>query len=357
VPEVPKNNIILALALYIALLLVSCGAPPQEKSAPAEQRFSQEHVSGLFSLMLQTSRKEITAAGDIELVLEAAAPENTGVEFQEFAAALGDFTLRDKQFSTPRLTSSGKTALIVHRAVYLLEPYLPGTYSIPAISVTFRDRESGRELSLLRTETLEIPVRSLLDANAETTDIRDISPPLSLGPERVFQLTPLGLALIFAALAAVISLFLQKKKKKRVIAPVVLPPDEVALQELEELERDDLLGRGEVQVFHERISAILRRYIENRFGLKAPERTTEEFLTELSRSQSTAGALLGSHKTVLTDFLTQCDLVKFARYEPDRTASERTVEICRKFVEKTRARVRSEDEKERTEEGKNLQEK
>ncbi len=326
----------LALALYIALLPVSCSGPPAEKPILPEQEFSQEHVSGAYSLMLQTSEKETTTAGEIELVLEAAAPENSAVQFPEFGAALGDFTLRDKKITPPRLTGSGETARVAHRAEFLLEPYLPGIYTIPAMSVTFRNAESGREAALLRTESIEIPVRSLLDPEAETSDIRDISPPLSLGPERIFQLTPLGLALIFAALAAGIYLFLQKKKKGEIVAPVVLPPDQVALHELAELERDNLLARGEVQLFHERISGILRRYIENRFGLKAPERTTEEFLSELSRSRSTAGELLGSHKAVLADFLTQCDLVKFARYEPDRAASEKTIEICREFVEKTK---------------------
>lgn len=335
IPEVPKVNIILAPALYLVLLLFSCSAP-EKISAPAEEGFSQEHVSGSFSLLLQTSSMETTAAGEIKLVLEAKSPENTTVEFQEFGVSMGDFTLRGKQFSTPRLTGSGNTARILYRATYSLEPYLPGTYTIPAMTVIFRYAENDREAELIRTEAMEIPVRSLLDPDAETTDIRDISQPLSLGPDKVFQLTLLGLALLGTTLAAGIYLFWQKKKKERIVAPVALPPDQIALRELEKLEHDNLLARGEIQFFHERLSGILRCYIENRFGLKAPERTTEEFLNELSRAPSSPSRLLGNHKSVLANFLTQCDLVKFARYEPSMAASEKRLDICRKFIEKTR---------------------
>ncbi len=92
---------------------------------------------------------------------------------------------------------------------------------------------------------------------------------------------------------------------------------------------------GEVKLFHLKISDILRHYIENRFGFKAPERTTEEFLTELSMARPEKNSLLGSHKTLLADFLTHCDLVKFAKHEPTITESEKTVAICREFIEKT----------------------
>ena len=47
-------------------------------------------------------------------------------------------------------------------------------------------------------------------------------------------------------------------------------------------------------------------------------------------------ALLNNHKTLLADFLSQCDLVKFAKFEPSLTESEKTVVLCREFVEKTK---------------------
>ena len=42
-------------------------------------------------------------------------------------------------------------------------------------------------------------------------------------------------------------------------------------------------NKGRIKEFYERISNILRHYIEHRFDLHAPERTTEEFLYELNQ--------------------------------------------------------------------------
>ena len=55
-----------------------------------------------------------------------------------------------------------------------------------------------------------------------------------------------------------------------------------------------------------------RAYLEERFNFRAPERTTEEFLRELSGTD----LLLPEQKESLGDFLASCDLVKFAKYEP-----------------------------------------
>lgn len=122
-------------------------------------------------------------------------------------------------------------------------------------------------------------------------------------------------------------------------AEVQVRPEETALLALENLLAEDLLATGQIKLFHLRISDILRRYIENRFGLKAPDRTTEEFLTELSQSNSSGQTLLGIHKNLLKEFLTQCDLVKFAKHKPTVAESEKTVVICREFIEKTGEKV------------------
>ena len=52
--------------------------------------------------------------------------------------------------------------------------------------------------------------------------------------------------------------------------------------------------------------------MEERFNFRAPERTTEEFLNDLQRTDR----LTRDQKDSLGQFLTNCDLVKFAKYEP-----------------------------------------
>jgi hypothetical protein len=60
------------------------------------------------------------------------------------------------------------------------------------------------------------------------------------------------------------------------------------------------------------VSDTVRFYLEERFEFRAPERTTEEFLHELRGTN----LLLPDQKESLGEFLQQCDLVKFAKYEP-----------------------------------------
>jgi hypothetical protein len=61
-----------------------------------------------------------------------------------------------------------------------------------------------------------------------------------------------------------------------------------------------------------RVSDALRWYLEVQLTLRAPERTTEEFLNELQ----TSPRLTAAQKAALAAFLESCDLVKFARHEP-----------------------------------------
>ena len=57
------------------------------------------------------------------------------------------------------------------------------------------------------------------------------------------------------------------------------------------------------------LHAIVRTYIERRFAVTATHQTTEEFLHDLLESPESA---LLRHRVLLSEFLHQCDLVKFA---------------------------------------------
>ena len=326
-----------ALALcFFTLLLTACNQGSVPKGpAPADQGLSHSYVQDLLTLTLHTSKNTITVAGQLELVLEAVVPENVEVEFPAYSAGLGDFTLKDTRVHTPRLHGSGDNIRVSHRVTYILEPYLPGPYVIPIMTVKFRDKNKDTEINTITTEEIQVPVLSVLGPDA-VPEIKDIKPPLSLPRNTALQLLVLAVLLLLGLAAAAGLLYWKKAGAKKSPAGVQLRAEEIALQELDQLLAEKLLARGETKLFHLRISDILRRYIENRFGLKAPERTTEEFLFEVSQAKFAAKTLLGVHKALLAAFLTQCDLVKFARHEPTMAESDKTVALCREFIEKTR---------------------
>src|SRR5208282_6697453 len=69
---------------------------------------------------------------------------------------------------------------------------------------------------------------------------------------------------------------------------------------------------SEPKPFSTAVSGAIRAYLEERFDFHAPDRTTEEFLHELQGTN----LLTTEQKLSLGDFLVNCDLIKFAKYEP-----------------------------------------
>src|ERR1043166_4566829 len=124
-----------------------------------------------------------------------------------------------------------------------------------------------------------------------------------------------------------IAWWLWRRKKPTVATETVPPPTplEVALAALEQLRAQSL----PVELFYTRLSDIVRHYIDGQFGLRAPERTTEEFLAE--------STLPGASMALLSTFLQESDLVKFARLRPGRDDMERAFDAAEKFVRETQA--------------------
>jgi hypothetical protein len=112
---------------------------------------------------------------------------------------------------------------------------------------------------------------------------------------------------VLVALLAWLVIALTRRRQQAALEPPV-PPHVRARQQLDAALR--LIGQP--REFSFALSLALRTYLEERFRLRAPERTTEEFLRELELT----AALLPDQKTALGGFLEQSDLVKFARYEP-----------------------------------------
>ncbi len=158
-----------------------------------------------------------------------------------------------------------------------------------------------------------------------TNDIRGIRPPVHVPPGWAWVLWVLGALALLAALTALV-LWLVNRRNRRPPPPVI-PPHERARRRL----ADALALIGEPKLFCIAVSETVRVYLEERFELRAPERTTEEFLAELQSS----AVLNGGQKLSLGDFLARCDLVKFAKYEPTLAELEDLHGAALRLVEET----------------------
>lgn len=143
--------------------------------------------------------------------------------------------------------------------------------------------------------------------SASLQDIRDIKPPVEIptGWEWVWWVV-----LAAVLIGALFALWKWWQKAQQAAMPVTppLPAHVRAKLKLQEA----LTVIGQPKPFVILVSDTARIYLEERFEFHAPERTTEEFLHELQRTD----LLTRDQKDSLGEFLQQCDLVKFARYEP-----------------------------------------
>lgn len=219
-----------------------------------------------------------------------------------------------------------------------------GTFTLPPLTVSLRGAPGVDEPVSVTFEGPQITVPSVLAAlppeDVKPLAGRDVLPlPLRAGDEPGFPWLPVGAALaVLALLATAIALLLKRRAAVEPATPPPPPPaHERALRALDALLSRHLPEQGAVEPYFVELSEILRRYIEDRFGLRAPERTTEEFLAELRNSDAGRRALEAAQRDVLRGFLERADLVKFARDEPDLDVCAQAAGAARDFVRGTAA--------------------
>ena len=168
-------------------------------------------------------------------------------------------------------------------------------------------------------------VSSTATAVGATNDIRSAKPPVEI-PVAWAWVWWVLLALLL--LSAVLYGWRRWRRKRQELPPViVVPPHVRARERLEQA----LRYLSEPNRFCTQVADTIRVYLEERFHLRAPERTTEEFLVELQTSQH----LTRDQKQTLGEFLQSCDLVKFARFEPTEEVLRQLHEAALRLVHET----------------------
>ncbi|MCP5112736.1 MAG: DUF4381 family protein [bacterium] len=297
--------------------LTACSSTAPEQAAYEVQHTYEEAPA---RLTLKVSRQQISVADRLDIRLEAEVPEGAEVTFPDLSGKLGEFTVLGSTDADPRLLDDNR---VVEARNYQLEPFLAGEYELPAIEVQIGDDTT------IATEPVTIQVASVIPDAEGQPEIKEIAPPVELPGLAGWIWFLMGAG---ATALAVAAYFLWRRRKRREAATPAEPPHQIALRELRELLDENLIEKGQAKLFYLRVSNILRHYIEDRFGLHAPERTTEEFLDDLGH----ADALDARQKELLKNLLTHCDMVKFAEHQPNRAEVDDTVNACAQFIAETR---------------------
>ena len=131
-----------------------------------------------------------------------------------------------------------------------------------------------------------------------------------------------------AGLLAILAVVALRRRKRRPIEPRRQTPEEIAQAALALLLAENLPARGLVKEFYLRLTGIVRQYVEDTTGIRAPEQTTEEFLRDM-RSRA---AFPPERSVRLAEFLEAADLIKYAGQQPEEGQIDQAIARAHEFV-------------------------
>lgn len=313
------------------------------------------------SVTTSTDRRVIAIGDTVSLNLDLT--WESGVEPRPVATRenLGDFIVRDIRQGPVRPAEGGFT----RRTSVLLTIFEVGEHTVPSIPILFKgdDGEAGR----IETEPVDIMVESMLAG--DSTEVRDIKPPLSV-KKRWKEIILSYALLIGLASAAAASVLVSVKKKSELevlarkiwlrvkrpilafvawlltliglkekpepetydieVAEPVIDPVEAAYEELARIEALGLIEKGLIDDLYTLVSEVLRRYMERKYGVLAMELPTSYILKAIA-ARGVMSAIYGEVREVLEE----CDLVKFATYIPPDESVASVIERAREIVRAT----------------------
>lgn len=349
--HIPAAMILLAVLAAVLLLVAGCGKKETphntlKKAGKTDTGIHKTWERGPIKCIIDIDKSEITIADRLHLTITVITDDDYSVKLPEPGKKLSDFGIVDFHTSMPELTKNGRKKIT---RTYVLEPFLSGDYVIPEMTIHFwKTGEDEKKAHKLETEKIIIHVKSVLPKKLKSLKIADISPPEQM-PEKIspWVWIWIGAGAAVILLCCGIGFIIYRRRHAAVInVELLVPAHERAISALEKLVSKNLIEKGEIKAFYHEISDILRRYIENRFGLNAPEQTTKEFLAGLNQNADFPVKFRG----LLKDFLTHCDMVKFAAFMPSEKNIQDTFGSCRTFIWETRGQQETRDRKQETKE-------
>lgn len=216
---------------------------------------------------------------------------------------------------------------------YLVTSFDSGFYQVDPV---FVEAKSADGLKRFFSDYARLEVRKYRVAPADTTArIYDIIEPYK-APLTAAEILPWALATIaLAVLAWALMTFIKKRRKPGSGTPEILNPDPahvIAFRELEKLMVEQLWQTGQFKLYYTRLTEILRQYLENRYNVYSLELTTPETLHALLKT----GFRKNDNYERLRTVLTAADLVKFAKYVPDKDENEVHFSKAWEFVDGTK---------------------
>ncbi len=331
---------VLIVRLVMLVMIGACGARttesgPEPLPDPPKDALTKPLESGPVKVTERVwpAKPNLGEPIYVRLDIETAAGTSVTAPFQEAGdARLGRFKVEAFAHDEQRNADGSQH----QRQVFTLSAASSGKHRIPPLRFELVDARAdhagsaaGKPQELLTDEVaLEVaPVKT-----------EAIGAELKRGPGKLDPDVggpPWMLILLGASAVAVLGaggVLLLRARKVRAQVAARRSAYEEAVAKLGKLEQRGAPDPATTDAWFVELSAIVRDYLEQRYEIRAPELTTEEFLQVASRDPN----LKTDHRALLSTFLALADRVKFAGYLPESAESLASLEVARRFVEDTR---------------------
>lgn len=299
---------------------------PQTKSIQVESRVEKEDVK----LIVSASPASPSLSEIVELNIRVEYVPGLEIEPITFGGSVGDFAVKsfhqNRQTGASNESDSQPNQGLVVTYQYKLEPLLSGRHLIRSIPVAITDnRKSPPTRMIIQSEPLELTITSVVDENKIALEnVVPMHEPID--PRAPTAIWIMG-GVVGSALGLLLLLWFVLHRRSAI--EVVLSPKESAQRELEILLAESLPQRGQVKEFYLRLTNIVRVYLEQTTGVRAPELTTEEFLVDMNRS----GRFGIQTEQGLKEFLEAADMVKYAGMRPASQGINEALGRAREFIQ------------------------
>jgi hypothetical protein len=295
-------------------------------AAPAPLRAPDSGGSPV-TLEVSADRSSVTVGDPVTLTFRLRHAKDVRIVTFDADRALAALEVLDQKEGTPRVLDDGR---IEEMRTVTVAAYETGSKELAPVRVIYKDA-AGKEGSVA-ARRIPITVTSVLTEGQN--EPADLKKPAEM-PERALWPWMLLLALLAAALVAF--LWWRRRRRRRPVGEAALPAapprpaHEIAYAELQRLLSTNLLEKGAVKEFYIELAEIIRRYLGSRYGIDTLDRTSSEILESLRLTRAPVKAM-----AMISEFLSACDLVKFAKHLPDRDETRRTVESAYRLVDETK---------------------
>jgi hypothetical protein len=311
--------------VVIGLLAVGCSNGNGKRTSDADSTpiVHEEQVSkGPVSVTLTATPGRVFLNREVLVSLRATTPPTVKVVFPPIGDRLQGF-LEEGHFDREPIETATQTTI---ERVIRLTPLIADEYRIAPMAITFTDSGSDPiKEDWLATPPIVLPVNAVTEKSvgndiAAQFEHRWVYPPLR-------TVSGYLLILILILVLGFVAWKLIRRARRR-IRLMLMSPRERALEELKDLLALRLIEKNLVKDFYVELTMVVRRYIERQHRIRAPEQTTEEFLSAVSDNPNFGPEVVKR----LRLFLEAADLVKFAAYRPDKDNVDSAIGTARDYI-------------------------